>query len=120
MTVSEFVENVHNTNTAYIAMNDIANKYGYRISSAYIQNKKVNINIYKNNTNRFSPEVCFNPVSFVNPKPEFRIQTVSYGSLNMEEYSKFIEWVNNVYKMVKELEKVDTSKLPNLDDYQID
>lgn len=35
----------------------------------------------------------------------------------MDDYEEFIQCVNNAYNMVSELEKIDTSKLPNLDNY---
>lgn len=98
-------------------MKNIADKYGYFISSAFIQNNRVGINIYKCCGNRFIPDVYFNSANLDNPISEFRIMTTSYGSLNMDDYEKFIKCVNNAYNMVSELEKIDTSKLPNLDNY---
>lgn len=119
MTFEEF-KDVLNNNETYVKMRNIADKYGYFISSAFIHNNRVEINIYKCCGKRFIPDVYFNSANLDNPISEFRIQTTSYGSLNMKEYSEFIECVNNAYKMVNELEKIDTLKLPNFDKYTID
>ena len=119
MTFEEF-KDILNKNTTYVEMKNIADKYEYFISSAFIQNNKVHINIYQCNGNRFSPDVYFNSANLDNSTSEFRIMTTSYGSLNMEEYAEFIKCVNNAYNMGSELEKIDTSKLPNFDKYTID
>lgn len=119
MTFEDF-KDIMNNNEAYVKMKNIADKYGYFISSAFIQNNKVHINIYKCNGKRFIPDVYFKSSTLDKPTSEFRIMTTSYGSLNMDDYEKFIKCVNNAYNMVSELEKIDTSKLPNSDKYTID
>lgn len=116
MTFEEF-KDVLNNNETYVKMRNIADKYGYFISSAFIHNNRVEINIYKCCGKRFIPDVYFNSSTLDNPTSEFRIMTTSYGSLNMDDYEEFIQCVNNAYNMVSELEKIDTSKLPNLDNY---
>ena len=50
---------------------------------------------------------------------KFRIQTTSYGAISLEDYSEFLKGCEAAYNMVKEINKLDLTKLakePKSDD----
>ena len=47
---------------------------------------------------------------------EYKISTISYGSLPAPEFEKMLHCRNDALKLVKELELLDMSKLPHLPD----
>lgn len=43
---------------------------------------------------------------------KFTIETASFGSLEADEYSQFVEACNNAYEVVKYLQSIDFSNFP--------
>ena len=114
----EFKEVMKNNET-FRKMDDIAFKYDYIIKSAYLRRGKAEINIVRANED-YMPNVYYNEESFYNPVACWEIATISYGSLEFDEYKKFAEKVNNAYEMVKAFQEIDLSKLPSIDEYEND
>ena len=91
----------------------IANKYGYEADQSYIRSwGEPTIQIRSKNYNDMHPDIYYRSDHFGKKVSQFEIQTTSYGSMTTKEYETFIKCCNDAYNMVKELEKLDLTKLP--------
>ena len=110
----EFIKKCQD-NSTWQRVNNICNKYGYNLAPlSYVEvypsgKEKISLNIISNRENRYNPEIFYN--SKFGQDPVFEIQTISYGSLVLEEHAKFIEAVTNAHNMIKEIEKIDFTTL---------
>lgn len=103
----EFRKRVAN-NPTNKKIQSIAKKYGYEAGQSYIYSwGDANIRIMRKKD--FSPEIYYTDSS--SGKMEFKIQTTSYGALNEKQYETFLDGCQDAYNLVKELGKVDLSKL---------
>lgn len=112
-------------NPVFQQIAEIAENHGYELSIAYLVGPANEPRIrFKNVNEKFKPEISFDAkmnFNFSNPmestfEGHFRVQTTSYGSLAIDEYSKLAQYVANAYEMLKELEAVDISGLAHIDD----
>lgn len=104
------------SNPTYKKMADICKKYGYDLRSAFIgSHNSVIIEITSDRSNRYLPDIYFDGVSFGEVKNEFRVQTTSYGALDIEEHMQFVSAVTNAHNMVVELGKTDFDSLYRLE-----
>ena len=75
--------------------------------------KNLIINIYAKGNSRFKPKVYFDlDMDGDLNKSKWEIQTTSYGSLGEKEYAEFLKCCTDAYNMIKEIGKVDLTKLP--------
>lgn len=93
-------------------LKSIANKYGYNADESYIRSWGEAYIQLRPKSDDFHPEVYYRSDYFGKKVSMFEIQTTSYGSMGINEYEKFMKACNDAYNMVKELQKVDLSKLP--------
>lgn len=99
-------------NPIYKKMDEICKKAGYRLLSAFISNGYIDIDIRKGDrSDRYAPEVYWYDRKYGENVQEFEIQTTSYGSMNLEEHTKFLERVIAANNMVNDLSKLDLTKL---------
>lgn len=89
----------------------IASKYGYVAGQSYMRwYGSANIHISPKNDD-FHPAIYYSDDDYGKFNPKFEIQTTSYGSLDSKEYADFLKGCTDAYNMVKELEKIDVTKL---------
>ena len=112
-------------NPVFQQIAEIADNHGYELSVAYLVGPANEPRIrFKNVNEKFKPEISYEArmnFNFSNPmestfEGHFRVQTTSYGSLAIDEYSKLAQYVANAYEMLKELEAVDISGLEHIDE----
>lgn len=102
-------------NPTYKKAAAIAKKYGYRIADAcYVDvakngNKFISFNVAAVDRRSYHPEIYYNAKYGNNY--EFEIQTTAYGSMVLEEHTKFIKGVTDAHNMVAELSKLDLTTL---------
>ena len=102
-------------NPVYKKMDEICKRAGYRLSSAFISSGYINIDIRKGDrSDRYAPDIYWYDRKFGQDTQEFEIQTTSYGAMNLEEHTKFLERVTAANTMVTELSKLDLTKLADL------
>jgi hypothetical protein len=90
----------------------IASKYGYVSDECYMRSwGEPYIQIRSKNRDDYHPEIYFRSDYFGKKVNKFEIQTTSYGSLDEKEYAEYIKCCNDAFNMIKELSKVDLSKL---------
>ena len=59
-----------------------------------------------NNNDTFLPEIHYDSASSRTKEPgKFRIQTTSYGALELEEYEEFLNDCNEAFELVKEMKE---------------
>ena len=59
-----------------------------------------------NNNDTFLPEIYYDSASARTKQPgKFRIQTTSYGALELGEYEEFLHDCNEAFELVKEMEE---------------
>lgn len=95
----------------------IASKYGYNADNSYMRSwGDPYVQLSSKDRNDFHPQIYFNDgyagINKAKNSWKFEIQTTSYGSLDEKEYEKFLKCCQDAYNMIKELSKVDLSKLP--------
>lgn len=102
-------------NPTYKKAAAIAKKYGYRIADAcYVDvakngNKFISFNVAAVDRRSYHPEIYYNAKYGNNY--EFEIQTTAYGSMDLEEHTKFIKGVTDAHNMVAELSELDLTTL---------
>lgn len=113
-------------NVTFNKINNLCNKYGYTLdedSSIWVirGSKYLDVRIYKSedNKNRFVPEI-YTPSRAKDMRvldhPVFKINTPSYGALSTDDYAEYLEACNNAYNLVRALEKIDFSSLPETEE----
>lgn len=109
---AQMVRDMQN-NATYKKAKSIVEKHGYEIDPhCYVTvypsgDKYIYFNVRGNN--RYDPDIYYR--NQYDSDYEFAIQTTSYGALNLEDHSKFIERVTEAHKMVEELSKLDMYSL---------
>lgn len=100
---------------------DIANKYGYEVTSCYASQYRDGGKVYHylgfSPRERLSPNVYFNEESHRSEKSgldRFEINHSAFGSVNVQEEKEFISKVQSAIQMCVELNEVDLSGLPVL------
>lgn len=97
------------SNPTYKKALGICKKYGFDLADlCYVRNGYIEFRVISDRK-KLQPEIYYS--SSFGSKPKFEIQTVSYGSLDLKEYSKFLDSCNNAFKMCQELDKLDLSTL---------
>lgn len=106
----EYIKKAMQDNATYKKAKSIAEKYGYIIDPhCYVEvfnNGHKWINFRVRGKDRYDPEIYYD-APFGQQEYKFRIQTTSYGSLELDEYEQFLKKVTAAYDMVKELTKLD-------------
>lgn len=106
----EFVTRTHN-NPTYKKMKSICDKYGYELCRAYWANYgDAVVNIRPCGDGKYAPEV-YAPTERYGSTSSWEIETVSYGSLSIDEFDEFQEANDRAYHMVKELSNIDLTTL---------
>ena len=109
---AQMVRDMQN-NTTYKKAKSIVEKHGYEIDPhCYVTvypsgDKYIHFNV--RGKDRYDPDIYYN--NQYESDYEFTIQTTSYGALNLEDHSKFMERVTEAHKMVEELSKLDMYSL---------
>lgn len=107
----EFKQEIRN-NPVNKKIKQIANKYGYNAGETFLYwYGGIHCTITSKDYNDYHPDVYVDNDLSDSETIEFSIQTVSYGSLNLDEYSEFISCCNDAYNMMQELSKLNFSKL---------
>jgi len=98
----------------------ICNKYGYDLTFAYPTLTGIRHDIEPKSKSRYEPRFYMMIENPRSDKVTFSIQTTSYGALDVNEPEawEFLEKFSNCANMLKELSKVDFSKLPKIEDFQ--
>ena len=110
----EFINAVQ-ANPTYKKAAAICKKYGYQIArSCYVRSGYIVFNVLEDRK-KMQPSIQYDPLFGGSTK--FKIATISYGSLNLEEYSQFLDSCNSAYKMCQELSKLDLSQLQSFDEF---
>ena len=91
---------------AYLAeeqeANQLASEYGYKAEIRYsFENKKLYKIILENNDEKLKPEIYVNIIG----KSEVRVQTTSYGPLELKDYADFARNVQIAYNCASAFEK---------------
>lgn len=122
MSEKVFVTNREELDTVevYQKAKAICEKYGYELwvmlnevyEAGYSFPK---LQVFKKIENKYGPDIFYSniaPFRSGEKDYQFQIQTTSYGSLNMEEYPKFMKATENAYEMVKELSEIPVETWP--------
>lgn len=98
---------------------DIANKYGYVVTSCYASQYREGGKVYHylgfSPREKPSPDVYFDENSYRQEKSgldRFKINHSAFGSATIQEEEEFISKVQAAIKMCRELNEVDLSGLP--------
>lgn len=114
LTKSDFIKKSRE-NATYKQMERLARFYGYKLSSAYWANYDgAVININPESGSYFSeylPEIYPPDYSLSSDGNDWRVQTISYGSLDRVEFEEFVQANENAYKLVEALSKIDLKTL---------
>lgn len=108
-------EKVVKADTSNKKLKQVCNKYRYDCDYAYKTSYgMIKFNIYAKDRSHSSyyPDIYESPKESLKAKPEFKISTVSYGSLVEAEYTKFLKACNDAYNLVHVLNGFDWDKLP--------
>ncbi len=92
----------------------IADKYGYVAKETFLTSYGgIQCSIYPKAHNDYHPDVYIDKYYDVDDsgKIDFRIQTTSYGSISVSDYSEFLKACEDAYNMLSEIKKLDLSKL---------
>lgn len=77
--------------------------------------KYLDIYIYADGTNKYAPTI-YSPNRAADRKildgPTFKIQTSSYGALDVSEYEEYVQACENAYKLVSALKDINFSDFP--------
>lgn len=96
-------------NPTYKKAAGICKKYGFDLAElCYVRDGYIEFRVISDRK-KFQPEIYYS--SSFGSKPKFEIQTIAYGSLDLKEYSKFLDACNSAYKMCQELDKLDLTTL---------
>ena len=102
------------------AMKEVANRYGYDFEGANRGYKSSPNKLYpfirvsRKDRNGYSPEIYFE--DDLNDDYQYKIQTTSYGALNEEEFTDFLNAQTKAYSLIQKLQNFDISKLPIIDE----
>ena len=103
------------------AMKEVANRYGYDFEGANRRYKGISnklypfIQVYRKDSKGYLPEIHFDN-RFNEDNYEYKIQTTSYGALNEEEFTNFLNAQTKAYSLIQKLQNFDISKLPIIDE----
>lgn len=104
------------SNTTYKAAAAICKKYGYRlVPCCYVETlasgaPSITFGIVPPPSSSYLPEIFYYGFGF-NGVKTFRIQTSSYGSLELDEHQKWLDAQIGAHKMVAELAALDLTTL---------
>lgn len=102
--------------SAFQKMEEITQKYGYRLDSAQIRFGSIEIIIIP--TKQYQPDINFRGKRYGKTVNEFTFGTVGKGDLSIDEYAEFLKAGTDAYKMIREIEgEVDLYDLVNMDEY---
>lgn len=97
-------------------MQSICKNYGYELYYAYVDSGILQLSVYAIDRKSYHPEVYIQP-DWGSTEVKYRIQTTSYGSIDLEEYYDFLESCNDAYNMCQELQQLIESN--SLDENEI-
>lgn len=103
------------------AMKEVANRYGYDFEGANRRYKSNPNKLYpfirvsRKDWNGYLPEIHFDN-RFNEDNYEYTIQTTSYGALNEEHFTDFLNAQTKAYSLIQKLQNFDISKLPIIDE----
>jgi hypothetical protein len=114
----ESVEEMENNET-FKKVSAMCDKYGYSlytmVNRVWTRYNMPIIQINKKNDNRYAPLISYTSRHFDGNDYHFEIQTTSYGSLDMDEYPKFLKATSDAYELVKELSQISIDEWPAVD-----
>lgn len=84
---------------------NICNNYGYQLYYAYVDTDGLNLNVYATDRRSYHPEVYIE-TDWRSHELTYKIQTTSYGSIELEEYYTFLESCNDAYNMCQEIQQL--------------
>ena len=101
----------------FMKMQKIAEKYGYQFYTAinrvhdtgFIMPYAV---VNPKDNDSYHPGVSYCEEGFMTGKYRWEIDTVSYGSLEPEEYEKFMKETMDAYNFVKEISEISQENWP--------
>lgn len=95
------------------ALENLCKEHGYELYYAYVTNysnhhfSTVSISVsVPNDASRFTPEVYIDDFK-LGDRPNCRVSTTSYGSINWRDYEEFVHCVNNAAELIDELYNFD-------------
>ena len=107
-------------NDTYKKMDALCSQYGYKLYSASAVtrkngSKRIELNI-REDKKTYHAEIYYD-VKWGSDEGTWEIQTTAYGSMDMEEYAKFLKGCQDSYNLVSELKKIDLNTLydPSVD-----
>ena len=102
--------------SAFQKMEEITQKYGYRLDGAQIRFGSIEIIIRP--TKQYQPDINFRGERYGKTVNEFTFGTVGKGDLSIDEYAEFLKAGTDAYKMIREIkDEVDLYDLVNMDEY---
>lgn len=110
---NDFKQEVKN-NPINKKIKQIANKYGYVAKETYLTSYGgIQCSIYPKDHSDYHPDVYIDRYFDEDKagKIDFRIQTTSYGSISVSDYSEYLKACEDAYNMLSEIEKLDLNKL---------
>ena len=104
---------------------DIADKYGYQVTSCYAVKFKNGGEVYHylgfSPNERISPNVYFDEDDFrskVTGLDRFKINHSAFGSMSIQDEEEFITKVQAAIQMCKELNEIDLDGLPVRENFE--
>ena len=94
-------------------MQKFANELGYELEHPFWQGGLLRLSISAKDRKSYNPKI-YVETGFFDNKIKFKIQTTSYGALDVNEYQKFLESAQNAYKLA---EYFNSKELQWLKDY---
>lgn len=102
--------------SAFQKMEEITQKYGYRLDGAQIRFGSIEIIIRP--TKQYQSDINFRGERYGKTVNEFTFGTVGKGDLSIDEYAEFLKAGTDAYKMIREIEdEVGLYDLVNMDEY---
>lgn len=91
-------------------LSEVCSKYGYQLNDAFWDKSLLYVDIRPVSEYASGISVNKDKRRYGTDEVVVVVQTTAYGSLTPEEYSKFVNQVNNTNKLVKYLSQFDFDK----------
>lgn len=88
----------------YEKINTLAKQFGYSARISYDFDNNVLYGISLDGESKLQPDIRIDIKNFEG-KSEVRVQTTSYGSLNLQDYQEFLNACNKAYECAQAFEK---------------
>lgn len=91
-------------------LSEVCSKYGYELRASYWDKDDDALYLSIKPVKEYAPEIHVYKSFFDDNKLDVNAETISYGSLDSEEYDKFVSQINDTNKLVKYLSQFDFYK----------